>query len=81
MTTQTASRTKRPPLTRLAAVLVTVVGLSACEDLLQVEAPSRVPFDAFLDPANADLLVASVKTDFECAFGIYIVAGGLIGDE
>lgn len=66
---------------RLAAVLVTAAGLSACEELLEVEAPSRVPFDAFLNPANANLLATSVKTDFECAFGIYIVAAGLIGDE
>jgi hypothetical protein len=66
---------------RIAAATLTVGGLSGCEDLLSVETPARVPFDAFVDPANADLLVTSAKTDFECAFGIYIVAGGLIGDE
>jgi hypothetical protein len=71
----------RRALARVAAVTLTFGTLTACENLLQVETPSRVPFDAFLNPANADLLVTSVKTDFECAFGIYIVAGGLIGDE
>lgn len=80
MTTQ-ARRHAGRAAGKLATVLVTAAALSACEELLQVEAPSRVPFDAFLDPANADLLVTSVKTEFECAFGIYIVAGGLIGDE
>ena len=80
MTMQPFRRLRHGVIGVVAAAIGTGV-LGACEDLLQVETPSRVPFETFLDPANADLLVTSVKTDFECAFGIYIVAGGLIGDE
>lgn len=58
--------------------------LAACDidELLNVESPSRIPAEQLeSDPANAQLLVNSAIGDFECAFGAYVVAGGLIGDE
>jgi hypothetical protein len=33
------------------------------------------------DPTKASLLVNGAVADFECAFGAYVVAGGLIGQE
>jgi starch-binding outer membrane protein, SusD/RagB family len=70
----------RPRTTR-ALVVVLALGLIACESLLEVEAPGRVSFDTLTDPANAGLLVSSARATFECAFGSYVVAGGLLANE
>jgi hypothetical protein len=43
--------------------------------------PSRIDAASLETPSNANLLVTGAIADFECAFGAYIVAGGLIGDE
>lgn len=55
----------------------------ACDELtsLDQEAPSRVLARDLITPANAQLLVISAVSDFECALANYIVAGGLVGDE
>jgi starch-binding outer membrane protein, SusD/RagB family len=57
--------------------------LVACDlgDALDVDAPSRIPAGTLETPANATLLVNSAIGDFECAYGAYVVAGGLIGEE
>jgi hypothetical protein len=52
-----------------------------CDSLLDVEAPTQVPEETIQDPASADLLMTSVVADFDCAFGEYIAAAGLMGDE
>lgn len=64
-----------------AFALVGMLLLTACDEIIQVEAPSRVIARELDNPANAELLVVSVGADFECAFGHYIVAGGLVGNE
>jgi hypothetical protein len=52
------------------------------DKLLEVQSPSRVPAEALeSDPANANLFVNSAIANFDCAFGAYIVVGGLIGEE
>lgn len=61
----------------LAAALL----LAACDSLLDVEAPSRIPAEALDDPATATLLVSGAVGDFECAFQSYVVMGGLVGEE
>lgn len=63
-------------------VLATTV-LAGCSvnDLIDVQAPSRVQAEGLDDPTNAALLVGSAVADFECALGHYIVAGGLVGNE
>jgi hypothetical protein len=55
----------------------------ACSELtsLDQEAPSRVLASDLYKPSNANLLVISAVSDFECALANYIVAGGLVGDE
>lgn len=55
--------------------------VAACDMLLDVESPAAVDAEFLEDPANAALAVSSAIADFECAFGEYIVAGGLIGNE
>ncbi len=69
---------------RLAVALLIALALGACDRLdrlLGVEAASRIPAENLENPANAALLVNSAIADFDCAFGAYVVLGGLIGDE
>jgi starch-binding outer membrane protein, SusD/RagB family len=68
---------------RLTLALALLVAAGACKDLtnLEQEAPSRVRANDLLVPSNAQLLVTSAISDFECALANYIVAGGLVGDE
>jgi starch-binding outer membrane protein, SusD/RagB family len=65
----------------LVVVLALGLGLLGCESLLEVDAPGRVSFDTLMDPANAQLLLGSARANFECAFGSYVVAGGLLANE
>ena len=72
------------PMTRwltLSAVVFAAGAATACEDALRVESPGRIPAGPLENPANAALLVNGAVADFECAFGAYVVVGGLIGDE
>lgn len=61
------------------------VSLSACgdflDDLIGVDAPSRVIATSLQGPENAGLLVNSAGTDLACALAHYVVAGGLVGNE
>jgi hypothetical protein len=52
-----------------------------CEDILDVDLPTRVPSEALDDPAIAATLVASVVADFECANSNYVAATGLLTDQ
>ncbi|HEX6052613.1 MAG TPA: RagB/SusD family nutrient uptake outer membrane protein [Gemmatimonadaceae bacterium] len=83
MTTRRTARRSAPRATRavLAAVMLTSMAACDLDTLLQVDAPSRIPADRLETPANATLLVNSAVGDFECAYGAYTVAGGLIGEE
>lgn len=65
------------PLLALGAMLAA----GACDSLLDVEAPSRIPADNLQDPTSATLLLNGAVGDFECAFGSYVVMSGLIGEE
>jgi hypothetical protein len=67
-----------------AVVSLLLIGLLAsCKtsDYLDVTSPSRIPAANLEDPSNAALLVNGAVADFECAFGSYVVASALIGDE
>jgi len=70
--------TRRVAFGSLTAALLTV---TACSDILNVDAPTQVPADLLDDPAHANLLVQGVVGDFDCALGGYIVSQGLLGDE
>ena len=68
----------------LAAVvaLFASVGCGSLDRVLAVEPLDRVPaLPLESSPANAKVLVNGAIADFECAFGAYVVLGGLIGDE
>ena len=73
------SNIARGALASTAALLA----LLACADItsLEQEAPSRVISRDLFIPANAQLLVTSAISDYECALAQTIIAGGLVGDE
>jgi hypothetical protein len=65
-------------------VLALLLALGACDaidELLSVDRPTTVPGEVLDDPLKAQLMVNGVVADFECAFGAYVVMGGLIGEE
>lgn len=68
---------------RLIFALALLAASGACGELtsLEQEAPSRVRANDLLVPSNAQLLVTSAISDYECALANYIIAGGLVGDE
>ena len=76
-------------MTRRSTVAGLVFGCSlvlfstACSEItdLDQEAPSRVVASDLYVPANAQLLVTSTISDYECALAQYIISGGLVGDE
>ena len=76
MTTKTMTQ-----LRALALALALPLAATACNDVLDVEVPGRVQEGALGDPALAPTLVASVISDFECAWNNYVAAAALISDE
>lgn len=60
-----------------------VLTLISCDSgkLLEVEVAGEVLEEDIANPNNAPMLVNSAIADFECAFGHYIVAAGLLGFE
>ena len=66
---------------RGALWLAVALAVGACDSLLDVEAPSRIPATALDDPATASLLLSGAIGDFECALQSYVVMGGLVGEE
>lgn len=68
---------RRAPFCALAFL----VGLLACDTLLEVELPTRVPASTLDNPALAPTMVQSAIADFECAFTNYVLAtGGMAGE-
>ena len=63
------------------ALLAAFVVACNTSDLLTVEVPNSVPANIYDDPAYAALMVNSVISDYECAFGGFVVAEGLATDE
>jgi len=80
-----------PMLLRTLAVRVRYIGaataafaalaLSACESILDVDFPGRIPTEQLDDPTLAPVLVLSVIGDFECAFANYAFTTSLQSDE
>ena len=82
-TTPVASRSRGWRYVHVAYLALFAGTLAACDQItnLDQEAPSRVIADDLYQPENAQLLVTSAVSDFECTLTQYIVAGGLVGDE
>ena len=68
---------------RYVNVVLFAAAAVGCGDVvsLEQEAPSRVVANDLYVPGNAQLLVTSAISDYECALGQYIIATGLVGDE
>jgi len=68
---------------RYVHVVLFAAAAAGCSDVmsLEQEAPSRVVANDLYTPGNAQLLVTSTVSDYECALGQYIIATGLVGDE
>lgn len=79
----TLHRFSRATANALMASLLGIGLLTACDSnkLLKVQSPSRIPASGLYVPGNASLLVNSAIADFECAYGAYVEASGLISDE
>ncbi len=60
---------------------IALVSTAACNNLLSVDNPGRVPTSALGDPAMAPTLDASALGAFECAFANYIVTAGTLTQE
>lgn len=60
-----------------------IVTVAACDSnrLLSVATPNNVAVAIINDPANAQLMVNSAITDFECAFASAVLVEGIISDE
>jgi hypothetical protein len=68
---------------RLMSVLVMGVGLGACDldSVLAVDLPGKVVEGDLADPRQADLLVNSAISAFECAWSMYTAAAAHHSDE
>ena len=73
-------RTVHRMLHNTVAVLA-LASTAACNSLLSVDNPGRVPTSALSDPALAPTLDASALGAFECAFANYIVTAGTLTQE
>ena len=65
----------------LATVLSTLAGTAACNNLLDVDNPGRVPVESLSDPSMAGVLDASALGSFECAFAQYVATAGVLSGE
>lgn len=70
----------RRPWGRAALIVAMAAGLTGCDSLLDVDIPSQVVADDLNNPNLAQLMVTSVVTDFECAFGRYVLGSGIHGN-
>ena len=82
-TTHARAGTRRAGMvaTTAAAALIAAGSLTACDSLLEADAPSRILESTLLQPSNATVLIAGVVADFECALNNYVAAAGTITDE
>lgn len=66
---------------RAGLAIVPILGMSACESLLEVQAPSRVLEDNLNKPEAVKLLVDGARAALGCAFQAHITGGALLTDE
>lgn len=64
-----------------ASMMAPVLSLTACESLLEADAPSRILEETLQQPANAQVIVAGAVADVECAFSQYVAVMGTVADE
>ena len=62
---------------------LSTLATTACnlDDILEVTPTGLIPAGGLEIPANAAILVSGVASDFDCAFGSYVVVTGMMGEE
>ena len=76
-----ARRRSRSRFSAVGLTLMLAIASSACEDLLQVDLPTKVAAENLENPSVAQVLVNSAIGEFECAFSQYVAASGQLTDE
>jgi starch-binding outer membrane protein, SusD/RagB family len=66
---------------RRAAVAVALVGIAACNSLLDVNNPGSVPDDALSDPALAPALASAAMQTLQCGVEQYAATAGMLSGE
>lgn len=66
---------------RRAALALGLVGLTACNSLLDVNNPASVPAESLSDPTLAPALAAAAMQTLQCGFEQYAAAGGMLSGE
>jgi hypothetical protein len=64
-----------------ALLALTLVATAACNSLLDVDNPGRVPADALEDPALAPALEVAAMQQFQCALAQYVATAGVLTGE
>jgi len=68
-------------LRQLGAAAVVPLALAACNSILDVQFPGRVPAEKVDDPSLATVLVDGVIGDLECAYNNYVAGNASHSDE
>ncbi len=71
-------RRVRPPRALIAGLLLGVV---ACNNLLDVSIPGSVQASDLDNPGLAQTMVSSALGEFECAYGMYVATTGILSEE
>ena len=66
---------------RSTLVAVALVGLAACNSILDVENPGSVPADALADPTLAPALAAAATQSLQCGVIQYAATAGMLSGE
>ena len=66
---------------RSTLVAVALVGLTACNSILDVENPGSVPADALADPTLAPALAAAATQSLQCGVIQYAATAGMLSGE
>jgi hypothetical protein len=76
-------RAQRVASLRLPAILLalTLTTTTACNQLLSVDNPGRVPADALADPSLMPVLEAAAIQQFQCAFAQWVGTAGMLSGE
>ena len=64
-----------------ALLSLTLAAGTACDQLLEVDNPARVPEEALDDPALIPALEASAIQQFQCAFAVFVGTAGMLSGE
>ena len=72
---------RMPRAALVAALAASAVALAACNSLLDVDNPGRVPSEALDDAALIPPLEAGALQQFQCGFGQWVSTAGMLAGE